>query len=231
MTELSDVFQAFTSWRPGILELFKPLSIAGVEVTQAIQYCRAAEHLTDKNDRGPDNSLTLVADKPAMVRVYVHGGLQDVPNVSGTVVVQRRKYGIWVDAGTLAPIVPTSITAFRDPPYASERGSLCGLAELPRPWRRDARRDAAQGARRAARSRRPSRRHDGRRLRDVAANAQAARGAGSVLGARRGRQPGQARGSLAGRLRLRVRVDMQHLAGVTATRRDPGRARSRGTTR
>lgn len=124
MTDVSDIFQAFTSWRPGILELFKPLSIAGVEVTQAIQYCRAAEHLTDKDDRGPDNSLTLVADKPAMVRVYVHGGLQDVPNVSGTVVVQRRKYGIWVDSGTLAPVGPTTVTAFRDAPYASERGVL-----------------------------------------------------------------------------------------------------------
>src|SRR6188474_2462948 len=118
MTDVSEIVQAFTSWRPGILELFKPLSIAGVEVTQAIQYCRAAEHLTDKNDRGLDNSLTLVADKPAMVRVYVHGGLQDVPNVSGTVVVQRRKYGIWVDSRTLSPVAPTSITAFRDAPYA-----------------------------------------------------------------------------------------------------------------
>ncbi|HEX4984415.1 MAG TPA: hypothetical protein VFV63_22110 [Ilumatobacteraceae bacterium] len=138
MTDFSGIAQMFTAWKPGILELFKPLSIAGVEVTQAIQYCRAAEHLTDKNDRGPDNSLTLVADKPAIVRVYVHGGLQDVPNVTGTVVVQRRKYGVWVDSGTLAAVAPTSITAFRDAPYASERGSLAGslnflVPGLPQP--------------------------------------------------------------------------------------------------
>ena len=39
--------------------------IRGVEVTQAIQYYRAAEHLTDPVDRGPDNSLILVAGKAA----------------------------------------------------------------------------------------------------------------------------------------------------------------------
>ena len=116
----------FTTLKPGILELFKPLTIAGVEVTQAIQYCRAAEHLTDKQDRGADNSLTLVADKPAMVRVYVHGGTRDVPNVRGSVVVQRRKYGVWVDSGTLAAVAPATITAFRDAPYDSERGTLSG---------------------------------------------------------------------------------------------------------
>src|SRR6185436_14827582 len=107
MTDLSDlVSEVFATLKPGILELFKPLSIAGVEVTQAIQYCRAEEHLTDKNDRGPDNSLTLVADKPAIVRVYVHGGFADVPNVTATVVVQRRRYGLWVDAGTLVATAP-----------------------------------------------------------------------------------------------------------------------------
>ena len=127
MTDLSDlVSEVFATLKPGILEFFKPLSIAGVEVTQAIQYCRAAEHLTDKQDRGADNSLTLVADKPAMVRVYAHGGTQNVPNVQGSVVVQRRKYGVWVDTGTLAPVWPATITAFRDAPYASERGSLSG---------------------------------------------------------------------------------------------------------
>jgi hypothetical protein len=70
--------------------------------------------------------LTLVADKPAMVRVYVRGGLQDVPGVVGTVTVQRRRYGVWVDAGALTAIAPASVTAFRDAPYASERGSLWG---------------------------------------------------------------------------------------------------------
>jgi hypothetical protein len=127
MTDLSDlVSQIFTPWKPGFAELFRPLQISAVEVTQAIQFCRAAEHLTDPADRGADNSLTLVADKPAVVRVYLHGGLKDVPNVRVTVTQQRRRYGIWVDAGTLTPMGAATITAFRNAPYDSERGALAG---------------------------------------------------------------------------------------------------------
>ena len=47
------------------------LHIDGVEVTQAIQYRSADQHLTDPQYRGPDNSIRLVADKAARVRVYV----------------------------------------------------------------------------------------------------------------------------------------------------------------
>ena len=45
------------------------LVIRGVEVTQAIQYYRSDQHLTDAADRKPTNSMTLVANKPAWVRV------------------------------------------------------------------------------------------------------------------------------------------------------------------
>jgi len=61
-----------------------------------------------------------------MIRVYVRGGLQDVPGVVGTVTAQRRRYGVWVDSGALTPIAPASVTAFHDAPYASERGSSWG---------------------------------------------------------------------------------------------------------
>ena len=61
--------------------------LTGVEVTQAIQHYGAAEHLTDAADREADNSLRLVVDKPAWVRVYVAGcGL---PAVTGTLEVLR----------------------------------------------------------------------------------------------------------------------------------------------
>lgn len=53
--------------------LDKELRIDGVEVSQAIQYYHADRHLTDPADRGADNSLGLVAYKPAWVRVYVRG--------------------------------------------------------------------------------------------------------------------------------------------------------------
>jgi hypothetical protein len=39
------------------------LHVYGVEVTQAIQYFDAQRHLTNPADRGPDNSIRLVADK------------------------------------------------------------------------------------------------------------------------------------------------------------------------
>lgn len=121
-------FSALVSqvFRPdhALFELLPRLTIAAVEVTQAIQYSRAAEHLTDPADRGPDNSLTLVADKPACVRVCVQGTFFDVPDVGATVVVQRRKRGLWVDNGTLTQLAPSSVTAWRDAPYSSERGVL-----------------------------------------------------------------------------------------------------------
>jgi hypothetical protein len=99
--------------------------IDGVEVTQAIQYRRAEDHLTDPSDRGPDNSIRLVADKPAYVRVYVRSSLSSVGGVVGTVTVQRLRYGIWRDSGTLTQqFPPATITAVPSPNYATERGSL-----------------------------------------------------------------------------------------------------------
>ena len=44
-------------------------------MTQAIQYFKADQHLTDPGDRGPTNSLELVAGKETWVRVYVDSGV------------------------------------------------------------------------------------------------------------------------------------------------------------
>lgn len=101
--------------------------IHGVEVTQAIQYYESARHLTDPADRQPDNSVELVAGKPAWVRVYVRapwwGG--DIPGVTGTLTVRRRDYGfLWTNVGTLSPQPPGSVTARANPPYTTERGTL-----------------------------------------------------------------------------------------------------------
>jgi hypothetical protein len=43
------------------------LIIRGLEVTQAIQYYRSAEHLTDPGEQLPDNAVTLIANKSAWV--------------------------------------------------------------------------------------------------------------------------------------------------------------------
>jgi hypothetical protein len=74
--------------------------VAGVEVTQAIQWYDASQHLTDKADQGPDNGVTLVANKPAWVRIYV-GGLIAHDGVTATLTLQRPDgTGVYVDAYT-----------------------------------------------------------------------------------------------------------------------------------
>jgi hypothetical protein len=105
--------------RIGLLSFY----ISGVEVTQAIQYCNAAEHLTDPADRAPDNSIRLVADKPACVRVYVRS-LQRQLGVIGTVTIQRKRRGLWTDVATLEQLPPASLTVEVSPTYANERGQL-----------------------------------------------------------------------------------------------------------
>ena len=52
------------------------LYVRGIEVNQAVQYYKPSEHLTDSNDQAADNAVTLVARKPAWVRVYVRSGGQ-----------------------------------------------------------------------------------------------------------------------------------------------------------
>ena len=107
--------------------------VEGVEVTQGLQYRGAEDHLTDPADRGADNSLTLVADKPAVVRVYVRTLLVPVADVTGTITVQRMRYGVWVDSGTLAQQFPGTITARADPTYSSERGSRANSLQFALP--------------------------------------------------------------------------------------------------
>jgi hypothetical protein len=101
--------------------------IRGVEVSQAVQYYESARHLTDAADRQPDNSVTLIANKPAWVRVYVRSGwfLGDIAGVTGTVTVRRRQFGfLWHHVGTLTAQPPGTVTARVNPAYATERGTL-----------------------------------------------------------------------------------------------------------
>ena len=64
MAPLSDRLFEFNN--AALFRLYR-LFLTGVEVTQAIQHYGAAEHLTDTADRGGDNSLRLVVDKPSWV--------------------------------------------------------------------------------------------------------------------------------------------------------------------
>jgi hypothetical protein len=118
---VSGVIQQTAGW---LKPLLAGISIDGVEVTQVIQYRKAAVHLKDSKDHGPDNSVRLVADKPAYVRVYLRALFDKVYGVQGTVTVQRMKYGVWVDTGTLTQQSPGTIPALVDPDYDLERRSL-----------------------------------------------------------------------------------------------------------
>jgi hypothetical protein len=102
------------------------LIIRGVEVTQAIQYFRADQHLTDPADRGPDNSLVLIANKVAWARVYVESDAAGtIPNVTGSLEVAYALFN--TEAGqpvlTLNPQPPGTLTAQFNPDYATTRGS------------------------------------------------------------------------------------------------------------
>jgi len=102
--------------------------IAGIEVTQGIQYYKSDRHLTDPNDRGADNSVRLVAFKPAWVRVYVRTGIfGNNINVTGNITVQSQVFpplNIWQEVGTLTPMFPGNTTTRKSPDYDIERRTL-----------------------------------------------------------------------------------------------------------
>lgn len=110
------------------LRFFLGPYVDGIEITQAIQYYKSDQHLTDPKDRGRDNSATLVARKPAYVRVYVRPGLAAaMPNVTGELVVERRRdvLGLtWQQVATLSPLFPGQVTALNAIDYVTERSTL-----------------------------------------------------------------------------------------------------------
>ncbi|WP_282837028.1 M66 family metalloprotease [Microbacterium flavum] len=99
----------------------------GIEVTQAIQYYRSREHLTDPADRAPDNAAALVAYKPAIVRAYVRPpfGASSADPVGGTLLVERQHgiFGAFSTVTTLAPWLWPTVTPLDDA-YADERGTI-----------------------------------------------------------------------------------------------------------
>src|ERR1051325_8941456 len=81
--------------------------VAGIEVTQSIQYYQAAQHLTDWKDRGPDNSVHLAANKPAYARVYLGSNfVRHVENLTGELVVERRAGPLLLDWDPVATLTP-----------------------------------------------------------------------------------------------------------------------------
>lgn len=65
------------------LALFCPgLFLSAIEVTQAVQYYNADEHLTSPADRCADNAVGIVANKPDWVRAY-HPVFSGLPASTG----------------------------------------------------------------------------------------------------------------------------------------------------
>jgi hypothetical protein len=87
------------------------LSIVDLEINQATQFFRSAEHLDTANVR-PDNSIPLVAGKSTGLRVYVDydssSGLPPIGNLSGQLTVSSG--GATATFGPLAPIQPRRAT-------------------------------------------------------------------------------------------------------------------------
>ena len=110
-----------------IIGVLKDLHIVGIEVTQGIQYYQSASHLTDYEDRAPDNSVALIAGKPAWVRVYIRSGFlfPEIVDVTGTLTVIRRRDGAHYDLPGVrfSPRMPGSVTARRNLAYFHERGN------------------------------------------------------------------------------------------------------------
>ncbi|MCB2116458.1 MAG: hypothetical protein KDE00_09195 [Rhodobacteraceae bacterium] len=100
-------------------------SISSVEVTQAIQYNRASQHLTDPSDRGPDNSVPLVCNKTTWVRVYVSSLFLRGARFRGRIRVERQTswFEPFLPALTILPQAPGVVTAAADS-YDTERSTL-----------------------------------------------------------------------------------------------------------
>ena len=106
--------------------LFMPVAIAGVEVTQAIQYYDSDQHLTDPADPRANNKVPFVANKAAWVRVYVRSTqLGSVTDVTGVLKIHRvgQVFGPIAVDFDISPIAPSTVTADPDPDYATQRSS------------------------------------------------------------------------------------------------------------
>jgi hypothetical protein len=90
------------------------LSIAGIEVTQAIQHFHST--------LGPDNSVPLVAQKVTLVRTYIDSGVDpsinngQVPNVTGTLTITGDQNLVInsIASFTAQPIASVDPTKFTD---------------------------------------------------------------------------------------------------------------------
>lgn len=128
-SDLKDLVELLERLRLAI-DLTSPIFLrrsTGIEINQSVQYYHSSSHLTDSNDRAPDNSATLVAYKPAVVRAYVRPafGLPSDAPVGGTLKLERKSgiIGPWREVRMLSPWQTPTMTPLDDT-YADERGTF-----------------------------------------------------------------------------------------------------------
>ena len=99
-------------------------SIHGIEVTQGIQYYKADQHLKDLKYRNVhDNSVPLVANKPAWVRVYIQDLLLSGRTVTGELSIEQSP-PVWANKTTLLPEAPGTIITQNNPKYKTVRSNI-----------------------------------------------------------------------------------------------------------
>src|SRR5687768_15898603 len=120
MTDFTDLIGSIDRLRESVEQRFPIFrnSTTGIEVTQSIQYYRSRSHLTDEADRMRDNAATLIAFKPAIVRVYVRPPILSPTGtpVTGTLLVERKPafFGDWKEVITLSPWLTSTMTPVDD---------------------------------------------------------------------------------------------------------------------
>jgi len=119
----------------GVLRPDEPF-IVGAEISQGIQYYQASRHLTDENDRGPDNSVFHIVGKPAWVRVYIHSGAFSAgETITGQMDIERRfpNSSVYEHLSRTGPVGPGVVTVERRPSYADERSTLASTLNFVLP--------------------------------------------------------------------------------------------------
>ena len=82
---MPDTFASLSTLVSSLFSTRQDVHVHGVEISQTIQYFHSRLHLTDPAQQGADNSVRLVANKPALVRVYLRAGLRSFGAAKATV--------------------------------------------------------------------------------------------------------------------------------------------------
>jgi hypothetical protein len=128
---MPDAFASLNTVFSSLFSTRLDVHVHGVEISQAIQYFHSRLHLTEPAQQGADNSVRLVANKPALVRVYLRAGLRSFGPAKATVEILRRgRFGPYHSVTMLTALPPGEMMAPIDPVYAAERGDQL---QLPTP--------------------------------------------------------------------------------------------------